>query len=78
MKHQWRIRRQLKPYPDRQQRWDRAYQALLQWTIDALPMESTPPSMNSDLLLEVSHENSSLCTGLDIQSNSDPDHRTTT
>ena len=44
MKHQWCVRRQATPYPDGQQRWDRAYQLLLQWArasgSPALPPES--------------------------------------
>ncbi|MGO8951163.1 MAG: recombinase family protein [Ktedonobacterales bacterium] len=32
MYHQWRVRRQTTSSPDGQQRWDRAYQLLLQWT----------------------------------------------
>jgi len=32
MRRQWRLRRQTTPYPDGQQRWDRAYHLLLQWS----------------------------------------------
>jgi hypothetical protein len=32
MYHQWRVRRQTINSPDGQQRWDRAYQLLVQWT----------------------------------------------
>jgi uncharacterized protein (UPF0548 family) len=32
MKQRWQIRRRLQAMPDGQQRWDRAYQALLRWT----------------------------------------------
>jgi uncharacterized protein (UPF0548 family) len=32
MRRQWQIRRHLVAMPDGQQRWDRAYQALLRWT----------------------------------------------
>jgi hypothetical protein len=35
MKGQIKVSRQLKEYPDGQQRWDRAYQYLLQWTLEA-------------------------------------------
>lgn len=32
MKRQWHIRRQAIPLPEGQQRWDRAYQLLLEWS----------------------------------------------
>ena len=35
MKHQWRVRRELKVVPDGQRRWDQAYQHLLRWAIEA-------------------------------------------
>ena len=37
MKRQWQIRRTLLARADGQQRWDRAYQQLLIWTVAALP-----------------------------------------
>lgn len=39
MKRHWHPRRALLPTPDGQQRWDRAYQALLTWT---MPATETP------------------------------------
>jgi hypothetical protein len=44
MHRQWRIRRQASPHPDAQQRWDQAYQLLLQWTqpiaaVNELPIQ---------------------------------------
>ena len=33
----WRVRRRPSSRPDAQQRWDRAYQHLLQWTQPPLP-----------------------------------------
>jgi len=33
MKPQWHIRRQMTPVPDGQQRWDQAYQRLLEWSL---------------------------------------------
>lgn len=73
MKHQWHVHRDLKPCPDGQQRWDRAYQHLLRWTLNPMPMESPSPIV-PDPLLEVYDENCSVCTGLDLASGSDPDH----
>jgi hypothetical protein len=37
MKRQWRVRRQTIQRPDASQRWDRAYQSILQWTLEAEP-----------------------------------------
>lgn len=76
MKHQWNVRRELKPYPNGQQRWDRAYQYLLRWTLNPVPMENTP--LTWEPLLEVHLENCSVCTGFDFPSNSNPDDRTAT
>jgi len=33
MKRQWTVHRQFKSCPDGEQRWDRAYQYLLQWAM---------------------------------------------
>jgi hypothetical protein len=64
MKHHWKIRRQLKPYPDGQQRWDRAYQYLLRWTTSEPPMQSSvseTPNPNQ----EVNDADSNLCSRVD-------------
>ena len=49
MKHNWQIRRQTQPSPDALQRWDRAYQYLLQWTAPPSPPQiPTPPPLASN------------------------------
>jgi len=42
----WRLHRQPSPRPDGQQRWDRAYLLLLQWTqpAPASPPQPQPPT----------------------------------
>jgi hypothetical protein len=34
MKRQWHVRRQTVERPDAQDRWDRAYQSLLRWSLE--------------------------------------------
>ena len=34
MKRQWRVRREAVERPDAQGRWDQAYQAVLQWSLE--------------------------------------------
>src|SRR3970040_507439 len=72
MKRQWRIRRTLKPDPDGQRRWDRAYQHLLRWTLLSEP-EQIPCSA---LTQEVYHEHCDLCARVDPAPGADPNHRT--
>ena len=56
MKRQWRIRRQASPKPDGQQRWDRAYQLLLQWS-QVPPVNSLlPPHTSPNLTQETSDD----------------------
>ncbi len=53
MKRQWTVHRQLVAYPDGLQRWDRAYQYLLQWSMP-VGQASTPSSPStSELSQEV-------------------------
>lgn len=42
MKRQWRVRRYFVPHPDGESHWDRAFQYLLQWAVEA---ESQPTAM---------------------------------
>ncbi len=88
MKRNWRTRRQTKAYLDGQQRWDRAYLYLLEWTAPSQPANTancahTPsanPSCPSPMTTVIQHSkeeeesnaNSSLCARLDDQSSSNP------
>ena len=64
MKQRWAKRRQFKPQPDGEQRWDRAYQYLLQWSQEMKPIQ-TPNSDNScGWTQEVDYASSSLCSSL--------------
>ena len=68
MKRKWVKRREFVPQADGEQRWDRAYQYLLQW---AKEMEAHP-QMSSDHLThpkqEVDDERSDVCAGLHTKS----------
>jgi hypothetical protein len=65
MKRQWRMRRQTTPYPDGQQRWDRAYHYLLQWTQPVPPNLSRPAVETPPQVPEVHDASRHLCSGLD-------------
>ncbi len=68
----WHVRRTGVPAPTGQQRWDRAYQLLLQWAATnppALTKAPVPP-----ILPEVSHAGSDLRSRFDQPPNRPPDH----
>jgi hypothetical protein len=73
MKRHWLVRRQFKPYLDGTQRWDRAYQLLLQWANTTQPVILLPPPPNSQTTREVDYASSGLCPGLDPTSSREPD-----
>jgi hypothetical protein len=69
MKRHWTVRREFRPYPDGEQRWDRAYQYLLQWAM-AREQETTLATMHSSQpQQEVDHADSRLCAGVHSPSN---------
>ena len=71
MKRHWRVRRQTVARPDAMQRWDRAYQLLLQWT--AIP--PAPAEVPAPLILpEASHARSDLWPCFDQPPGRTPDH----
>lgn len=64
MKRKWEVCRQCQPYPDGEQRWDRAYQHILQWAA-VVPQESSKePHVATTAEKDAKHADSSLCTGL--------------
>jgi hypothetical protein len=67
MKRQWTIRRQVQEYPDGQNRWDQAYQLILEiaGSLDPNTIQST---------LEVIHANSYLCPRVDSTSSTSTDN----
>jgi hypothetical protein len=67
----WQVRRTSVTTPTGQQRWDRAYQLLLQWA-----MTSSDPTLapGSPILPEVSHASSDLRPRLDQPPGRPPDH----
>jgi hypothetical protein len=75
MKRNWRTRRQTKECLDGQQRWDRAYLYLLEWTLPSQAPNSAnapsaspaPTSQATQDSEEESNANSSLCPRLDDQ-----------
>jgi hypothetical protein len=68
----WVVRRAGVSTPIGQQRWDRAYQLLLQWATTASPAPTPAPV--SPILPEVSHARSDLRSRLDQPPSRPPDH----
>ena len=67
----WQVRRTGVPTATGQQRWDRAYQLLLQWTATTSPAPTEEPAL---ILPEVSHARSDLRPRLDRSSGRAPNH----
>ena len=68
MKHQWQVRRRTAQCLDAQGRWDRAYQCLLRWSLEA--DRASAPSKDGK---EEYHAGSDLRPGLDLQAGQAPD-----
>ena len=69
MEQSWQVRRSTVPQPDAQQRWDLAYQFLLQWLSHAVAIEASASRRH----LEEHHGDCRLCSGLDAASTADAD-----
>jgi hypothetical protein len=67
----WHVWRTSVPAPTGQQRWDRAYQLLLQWAMTSPEPTEAPGSPN---LPEVFHADSDLRPCLDQPPSRPPDH----
>ena len=65
MKRQWHVRREAVERPDAQGRWDRAYQFLLQWSLENEQghEQARAPSANGK---EEYHEGGGVRPGLDL------------
>ncbi len=65
MKRQWQVRREAVERPDAQARWDRAYQSLLQWSLENEQSHEQvrAPSANGK---EEYHEGGGVRPGLDL------------
>ena len=68
----WYVRRTGVPTVTGHQRWDRAYQLLLQWTATSLPAPAEAPA--NPLLPEVSYARSDLRPRFDRPPGRAPDH----
>ena len=67
----WQVRRTGVPTATGQQRWDQAYQLLLQWTATTSPASAQGPAL---ILPEVCHARSNLRPRFDRPSGRAPDH----
>ena len=72
--HLWRLCRRSSPRPDGQQRWDRAYRYVVQWTQPPQPYPGAIlPRPRSASGQEEDHDDrSSLCARLDPAPSADP------
>ena len=68
----WQVRRTSVPTPTGQQRWDRAYQLLLQGALSS--PEPTTEAPGAPILPEVFHADSDLRPRLDQPPGRPPDH----
>jgi len=68
MKRRWEKHRQFNPQPDGEQRWDRAYQYLLQWSQEMRPIQTTNSDNSCGWMQEVDHEISLVREGLHKES----------
>jgi hypothetical protein len=68
MKHQWRVRRETVKRTDASERWDRAYQSILRWSLES--GSTSGPSANGE---EEYHAGSGICPGLDPRTGKAPD-----
>jgi uncharacterized protein (UPF0548 family) len=67
MKRHWNIRRQTIALPDGQQRWDQAYQMLLEWTRCATTSQTSPEQEKHDA-------SRCVCTSLNSESGPPSNH----
>jgi hypothetical protein len=72
MKRRWHVRREAMERPDGRQRWDRAYQAILQWSLEN--EQARAPGANASANgKEEYHEGGGVRPGLDLQAGQTPD-----
>jgi hypothetical protein len=65
MKRQWRIRRHFRLAADGAQRWDQAYQHLLEWRPVSTASNARSPVTRASPTQEEAHEHGDLCSGVD-------------
>jgi len=65
----WRLRRRPIPRSDGQQRWDRAYLHLMQWTQQSAPTQPASGQEEGD-----SHDGRSVCPRLEPAPDQHPNH----
>src|SRR5215203_5413416 len=73
MRCQWTVRRTMRPTPEGQRRWDRAYQELLAWTEG--PADGPAGASRSPGAREAGHEGGALRARVDAAPSAGPDGR---
>ena len=70
MQCQWTVRRTMRPTPEGQRRWDRAYQEVLAWTDG--PADGPAGASRGPGAREASHEGGTLRSGIDAAPGAGP------
>jgi hypothetical protein len=65
MRRRWHLRREAMERPDARQRWDQAYQAILQWSLEN--EQARAPRAKEEEEEEEYHEGGGIRPGLDLQ-----------
>ena len=65
MKRTWKVGRHFQPCPDGVERWDRAYQSILQWARTAQQAARNESVVSSQSAKESDHASRRLRAGLD-------------
>ena len=73
MRRRWHLRREAMERPDARQRWDQAYQAILQWSLENEQEAHEQPCAPSADGKEEYHEGGGVRKGLDLQAGQAPD-----
>ena len=74
MKRQWQIRRHFRTATDGAQRWDHAYQHLLEWAQRSSGNSTRLPITQASPAQEEDHEHGHLCTRVNRATDPSPDH----
>jgi len=76
MKRQWHVHREAVERSDGRQRWDRAYQSILRWSLENERVEQArAPSVDAGANgKEEYHESGGIRSGLDLSAGQAPDH----
>lgn len=73
MKRLWHVHREAVGRPDGRQRWDRAYQAILRWSLENERGHEQARALGANGKEEEYHEGGGIRPGLDLPAGQTPD-----